>query len=142
MALRATERAKKPAAKDVPAKSASGPSRAIPLALAPLLLPYRKHGKLSLRVERMPQRARLSHGRNNGDGSWSLASDELEDLEYLAPEGSDGADTLSIRIIGLSQGGTTLAILDVPVSPAARKPKRPLPVKIEAMTAGAKSWKR
>jgi len=103
------------------AKSVTGPraapSRTIPLQLAPLLLPHRKQGRLSLRVERMHQLARLSRGRNNGDGSWSLASDELDDLEYLIPEGLNGAQTLSIRIIGLDQDGSTLAILDVPILP-------------------------
>src|ERR1700690_2522820 len=60
--------------------------RTLPLSLAPLLTPYRRHGRLSLRVERVPQLARLSGGRNNGDGTWSLASDELEGLNYLVPE--------------------------------------------------------
>src|SRR5580658_4498876 len=59
--------------------------KAIPLEFASLLAPYRRHGRLSLRVEDVPQRARLSAGRNNGDGSWSLASDELEGLAYLIP---------------------------------------------------------
>src|SRR5579863_8067692 len=62
-------------------------TRATPLALAPLIQPYRKLGKVSLRVERMQRFARLSRGRNNGDGSWSLASDELDDLEYLCADG-------------------------------------------------------
>ncbi|MGD0867329.1 MAG: hypothetical protein ABSA49_17440, partial [Rhizomicrobium sp.] len=122
MALRATVRGKMPATRDAMAKSVTGPraapsSRTIPLQLAPLLLPHRKQGRLSLRVERMHQLARLSRGRNNGDGSWSLASDELDDLEYLIPEGLNGAQTLSIRIIGLDQDGSTLAILDVPILP-------------------------
>jgi hypothetical protein len=121
MALRAAERGKLPVTRDGLAKSSSAvraaavAARAIPLKLAPLLQPYRKEGRLSLRVEHMQQRARLSRGRNNGDGSWSLASDELDDLEYLSPEGMGDAQSLSVRIIGLDQDGTTLAILEVPL---------------------------
>jgi hypothetical protein len=128
MALRAAERGKLPATRDGLAKSSSAvraaavAARAIPLRLAPLLQPYRKEGRLSLRVERMQQLARLSRGRNNGDGSWSLATDELDDLEYLSPEGMGDAQSLSIRIIGLDQDGTTLAILEVPISSGGKQP--------------------
>jgi hypothetical protein len=120
MALRAAERGKLPATRDGLAKSSSSgratlAARSIPVTLAPLLQPYRKEGRLSIRVERMHQLARLSRGRNNGDGSWSLASDELDDLEYRSPEGIVDAQSLSIRIIGLDQDGTTLAILEVPI---------------------------
>ncbi|HKU64629.1 MAG TPA: SH3 domain-containing protein [Rhizomicrobium sp.] len=73
--------------------------KAIPLDLAALLVPYKRHGRLTLRVERMPQRAKLSAGRNNGDGSWSLASDELEDLNYLVPSSLCGGHELSVRIV-------------------------------------------
>ncbi len=127
MALRAAERGKLPATRDGLAKTPSAAratgvaARAIPLRLAALLQPYRKEGRLSLRVERMQQLARLSRGRNNGDGSWSLASDELDDLEYLSPEGMGDAQSLSVRIIGLDQDGTTLAILEVPISSDGKK---------------------
>ena len=70
----------------------------------------------------MHQLARLSRGRNNGDGSWSLASDELDDLEYLTPEGMGDVLSLSIRIIGLDQDGTTLAIVEVPISTGGQLP--------------------
>ncbi|HKU53834.1 MAG TPA: hypothetical protein VJP60_00595, partial [Rhizomicrobium sp.] len=73
--------------------------KTIPLDLAALLVPYKRHGRLTLRVERMPQRAKLSAGRNNGDGSWSLASDELEDLNYLVPSSLCGGHELSVRIV-------------------------------------------
>jgi Bacterial SH3 domain len=127
MALRAAERSKLPATRDALAKSSASraatvAARAVPLKLASLLQPYRKEGRLSLRVERMHQRARLSRGRNNGDGSWSLASDELDDLEYLSPEGIADAQSLSVRIIGLDQDGTTLAIVEVQIQPGAKPP--------------------
>ncbi len=85
------------------------------LALAPLIQPYRKLGKVSLRVERMQRFARLSRGRNNGDGSWSLASDELDDLEYLCTEGTPREHTLSIRVVALDNGDT-LAVLEYKLS--------------------------
>src|SRR5882672_10055055 len=122
---RATSFAKKPAVtkanrlKDGARGLAEGgrPQRVIPIKLALLLAPYKRHGRLSIRIERMPQSARLSAGRNNGDNSWSLTLDQLEDLNYLPPEGMDEEHVLAIRIIGLDGGGSTLAVLDFPVSP-------------------------
>jgi hypothetical protein len=90
--------------------------RAIPVALAPLLAPYKKVGRLSIRIERMPQLARLSAGRNNGDCSWSLTFDELEDLAYLVPEGMDEKHNLDVRVIA-HEDGSTLAVLDLAISP-------------------------
>jgi hypothetical protein len=88
----------------------------IPLELSTLIAPYRKHGRLSLRVERLPPRARLTRGHNNGDRSWSLMSDELDGLAYLPPGGASEGCTLGIRIVSLDGGdGATLALLDYPV---------------------------
>ena len=97
--------------------------RPIPVKLAPLLSPYKGHGRLSIRIERLPQLARLSAGRNNGDNSWSLTLDQLEDLTYLPPPGMDEAHSLAVRIIGLDDGGSTLAVLDFPVSPGVAEPE-------------------
>lgn len=90
--------------------SASG----VPLSLSPLIAPYRGQGRLALRLERLPQRARLSNGRNNGDSSWSLATDELEDLFYLPPEGAAGVHMLSMRVLDIDSA-STLALIDLPV---------------------------
>jgi len=91
---------------------------AIPLDLAPLLLPYRRYRRISLRIERLPDRARLSKGRNNGDRSWSLTRDDLEDLYYLLPRSKNSAHMLAVRIINLdSDDGATLAVLDIPIAP-------------------------
>lgn len=90
--------------------------RAFPLALEAVLAPFRKHRKLNLRVERMPQLARLSSGRNNGDGSWTLAPDDLEGLTLQAPENLDRAQTLTVRIMTFEGGDVaTLKVLDYPV---------------------------
>jgi hypothetical protein len=99
------------------ANKAAAPS-AIPIELTALLSPYREYGRLSLRVERLPNRARLSHGRNNGDRTWSLTLDDLEGLSYLPPEGMNEAHVLGIRIINLDHDyGATLAVLDYRISP-------------------------
>ena len=93
--------------------------RALAFDLGPAVAPYKKKGRLSIRVERLPHQARLSQGRNNGDRSFSLTLDELEDLEYLFPESLESAHSLAVRIISLDDGdGSTLAVLDIPVSPA------------------------
>ncbi len=90
--------------------------REIPLDLKPLVAPYKGQGRLSLRIERLPNLARLSAGQNNGDHSWSLGLDEIEDLIYFAPEGSDDAHTLGVRIIAKTEGdASTLAVVDLPV---------------------------
>jgi len=97
----------------------------IPLELKLLVSLYGRSRRISLRVERLPDRARLSRGRNNGDRSWSLMRDDLDDLRYLPPEGMKVGHTLAIRIINLdTDDGATLAILDFPVSAVTAAPKR------------------
>jgi SH3 domain-containing protein len=121
MAQRATGFAKKPVAAQMRGgddASDSAEAGSVALDLLPLLAPYRKHGRLAVRVERLPPRARLSRGHNNGDRSWSLLSDELDGLIYLPPKGVDGPHTLAVRIVSLDGGdGATLALLDYVVSP-------------------------
>lgn len=96
---------------------ATAESGGIPLDLAPLLAPYARHKHLTFRVEHLPAGARLSNGRNNGDRSWSLTSDDLEDLRYLPPAGAAETPTLAIRVFSLDGDyAATLAVLDVPVS--------------------------
>ncbi len=123
MAQRVTGFARRPAAAEAnrvgdlthTVDEATTTPRAIPLALASLLSPHKGRERLSLRVERLHRQARLSRGRNNGDGSWSLWPDEVDDLAYLLPEDVDEAHTLAIRIISLDGG--TVAMLDYPIAP-------------------------
>ncbi len=90
----------------------------IPLDLAPLLAPFARHKELSLRIERLPDQARLSRGRNNGDRTWSLTPAELDGLRFLPPEGMDRAQTLAVRIFSLDGDyAATLALIDFPVAP-------------------------
>lgn len=121
MAQRATKFAKKTSRHvEVGALArTSSPSdelRGVPLDILPLLAPFKKRGRLTVRVEKLPIQARLSAGRNNGDRSYSLMMDELEDLEYLAPEGTDPRPILSVRIIALDDGdASTIAVRELPV---------------------------
>ncbi len=95
---------------------ASEELRAVPLDILPLLQPFKKRGRLTVRIEKLPMQARLSAGRNNGDHSYSLSLDELEDLSYLAPEGTDARPVLSLRIMALDDGdAATIALRDLPV---------------------------
>src|SRR5205823_11725583 len=85
----------------------------LPLELGDFRAPYGRDRRVALRVERMPSRSRLSRGRNNGDGSWSLTRDELDGLFYIPPRGSSNVPTLIVRIIGLdSDNGATLEVVD------------------------------
>jgi hypothetical protein len=91
-------------------------SRAIPIDLRPVISAYRKRGRFMLRIEKLPQSARFSAGQNNGDGSWSLLLDELEDLVYFAPKTVSGEHTLSIRLISKDETEAfTIALIDFPV---------------------------
>jgi hypothetical protein len=94
------------------------PTYTVPLFLAPLLAPYRKHGRLSLRVERMPQQARLSRGSRTGEGSWSVALDELDDLSFSAPASLRKVHTLALRVASLANGNT-LATIEFKADPDA-----------------------
>jgi chromosome segregation ATPase len=104
------------------------PPDPIPLDLAPLAAPFRKRGRVTVRVERLPHRARLTQGQNNGDRSWSLALDELEGLAYLPPPGDD-TQSLSIRIIRVDAGSAQTLLVREYQLPAAtasdESPKRP-----------------
>ena len=87
----------------------------IPLNLKTIIAPYRDRGRFTIRLEQLPQLARLSAGTNNGDRTWSLALDELEDLAYFAPAGA-GAHMLGVRLIVKDDDGAhTLALIDLGV---------------------------
>src|SRR6478752_5457185 len=91
--------------------------RTVPLDLLPLLKPFKRQGRLSLRIERLPQRAKMSAGRRNSDGSWSLASDELEDLTYLIPSNIAAAHELTVRIMKFDDGAaSTLKVIQYPIA--------------------------
>lgn len=91
-------------------------SGGIPLDLAPLLSPYAQHRRLSLAVERLPPQARLSKGRNNGDGTWSLKPEDLDGLAYLPANGTAQPPVLAIKVLSLDgDAAATLAQIDFPL---------------------------
>ena len=91
-------------------------ARAIPINLSPLISAYRKRGRFMLRVENLPQSARFSAGQNNGDGTWSLMLDELDELVYFAPKTANADHTLSIRLIAKDETEAfTIALIDFPI---------------------------
>ena len=115
-------------------------ARAIPLDLTPIVEPYKGSSRrLAIRVERVPPLARLSRGRNNGDGSWSLATDELEGLAYIAPENFRSTHTLSVRVVSV-EDAATVAVLDYAVSPNVT-PMDLLPARIASGRAASNETK-
>lgn len=114
MALRASSSSAIRAAKTEGAPRATA-TRVLPIDLTAILSPYKKK-HFALRIERVPQRARFSAGRKNGDNSWSLTREETNELEYLLPEEVATAHTIAIRILDLdAAGGTTLKLVEYPV---------------------------
>src|SRR3984957_17131699 len=105
-------RAEKTSAFSAPSSSA----RAIALELASLIAPYRRQGHFTLRIENLPQGARLTAGRNNGDRTWSLALDELDELFYVPPESLADDHILALRLIAREEGNaSTLALIELPM---------------------------
>jgi Bacterial SH3 domain len=91
--------------------------RRIPVDFRPLLKPFKRAGRLCLRIERLPQGAKLSAGRRSTDNSWSLASDELEDLDYLVSSNVSLDHELTIRVMTFEDGeASTLKVLQFAVS--------------------------
>jgi hypothetical protein len=98
-----------------PAASSSS-SRAVALDLASLIAPYRRHARFTLRIENLPQGARLTAGRNNGDRTWSLALDELDELFYVSPESVVDHHVLALRLIAREEGNaSTVALIELPM---------------------------
>jgi hypothetical protein len=87
--------------------------KAVPLRILPLIAPYRARGLYTVRLERVPQLARLSRGRNNGNGSWSLTPEELDGVEYIGPDSAMERPSLAIRL--LDNDGGTIAMLELPL---------------------------
>lgn len=120
--------------------TAAGASKPIPLDLAQALSPYAQQKGISLRIENLPLRARLSNGHYNGDRSWSLTLDDLAGLNYLPPDGMAAPKTIAVRIIKVDNDHAgTLAVVDVPLSPTEPPSSAPTATAPHAATAGAKA---
>jgi len=97
--------------------------RKIPVDFRPLLKPHKAAGRLCLRVERLPQGAKMSAGRRNTDNSWSLASDELEGLHYLVNSNVAPEHELTVRVMNFVDGAaSTLKVSQFPISASDAEP--------------------
>ena len=103
-----------------------------PVDLSRLVEPFRGNGKLSLRFEGLPPRARFSNGNRASERAWSLTPEDLPGLSYVLAPDTDIDHALTLRVVGLERGDTlgvqTVRMKDVlgaatPPSPTA-KPAR------------------
>jgi hypothetical protein len=87
--------------------------RSVPVDFRPLLKAHKKAGRLSLRIERLPQGAKFSAGRRGEDNSWVLASDELEDLDFLVSASVARDYQFTVRVMAFEGGEiSTLKVLE------------------------------
>jgi VCBS repeat-containing protein len=64
---------------------------------------------LSINIDGVPDGASLSNGTNNGDGSWTLDSDDLEGLSITPAQNSDTDFTLSVTATS-SEGNDSASV--------------------------------
>src|SRR5262249_49912087 len=90
--------------------SDDGPERWIPIDLAQALPGVAITDSMQIILEGVPDGARLSPGRNNGDKTWSLSPQDLIELAYLPPPGrnADGQAFL-VRLISYDPDGYQIA---------------------------------
>lgn len=77
-----------------------------PVDLSPLVEPFRGNGKLSLRFEGLPPRARFSNGNRASERAWSLTPEDLPGLSYVLAPDTDIDHALTLRVVGLERGDT------------------------------------
>jgi len=73
----------------------------------------------SLSVTGLPDSASLSAGTDNGDGSWSLTTDQLDGLTLTVPQTETEAFTLSIAVTSTESNGddTSVTTLTTSITP-------------------------
>jgi len=100
-----------------------------PVDLSQLVEPFRGNGKLSLRFEGLPPRARFSNGNRASERAWSLTPEDLPGLSYVLAPDTDIDHALTLRVVGLERGDTlgvqTVRMKDmlgssIPPSPSAK----------------------
>lgn len=75
----------------------------------------------SIIVENVPDGASLSAGTDNGDGTWTLRADQLDDLSITSAQHDSDQIDLNITVTS-SDGGTTQSSMTVNVTPVADAP--------------------
>ncbi|MFC7738817.1 tandem-95 repeat protein [Roseomonas sp. GCM10028921] len=85
-------------ATEVAASDAAGhEDQPIPLALSAVLVDRDGSAALSVVISGLPEGTRLSAGINNGDGSWTLAPDQLTGLSVTPPRDWSGSMALIMQ---------------------------------------------
>ena len=101
------------------AEPASGvEDTAIPIAIKAALVDVDTSETLSLVVNGVPIGGTLSAGTDNGDGSWTLAPEDLTDLKLVPPANTSGTYTLTVSATATETdtGDTATTIATIPVS--------------------------
>jgi hypothetical protein len=104
-----------------PVQSADG-RRAIPLTISTELLQQYDVAKVSILIEGVPLNARLSAGRDNGSGIWTLTGDQTQNLAILVPATTnEDIQLMVIATAPTSDGDTasTVSNMVVKVDPMA-----------------------
>ncbi len=65
---------------------------------------------LSIEISGVPDGAVLSSGTNNGDGTWSLTSDEFADLSITPPVNSDVDFDLTVTVTNVDNNEDTISL--------------------------------
>ena len=67
---------------------------------------------LTLTVGNMPTGAKLNHGEDNGDGTWTVQADDIEDLTVTPPKHFSGTMDLAITSIATENDGHSVSQTD------------------------------
>jgi len=81
----------------------------IPLNLSPVLADRDGSESISLIIDNLPEGARLSAGTDNGDGTWTVANNQLDGLSVLPPADSNVDFTLRVTAVATETSGGSSA---------------------------------
>ncbi|MBO6512791.1 MAG: tandem-95 repeat protein, partial [Phycisphaerales bacterium] len=65
---------------------------------------------LTINISNVPEGATLSSGTDNGDGTWTISSDQIQDLTITPPENFSGSFELEIESITTETDGDSASI--------------------------------
>ena len=85
---------------------------AIALSIDTALIDTDGSETLSLTVGNMPSGATLNHGTDNGDGTWTVAADDIADLSVTPPKHFSGTMDLAITSVATEDDGHSASTSD------------------------------
>lgn len=103
---------------------------ALPLNIQAALADSDGSEQLGVRILGLPAGARLSAGTANGQGEWTLTSDQLAGLTLTPPPGSDADFTLTIRATATEQANENSVTIERPLRVVVERPTLFLPLVI------------